>query len=243
MNRNIIKRNALIVSLVLGLALPLLAQDFPLEFSQIQDGVWLHRSYALYNGYRTPSNGLLVASTNGLVLVDTAWTPGETAQILAFAKNKLGKDISQCIITHSHADRAGGLDQVLAAGIPVLLNERTRALLKIPATDSRISNASNGLVRIDGLDCDIEFFGPAHAPDNITVWFPARRILFGGCLVKSLDSRDLGNTADADLRTWPIVLQAVIQRYGDARIVIPGHGQPGDAALLRHTLALCTGKP
>ena len=66
----------------------------------------------------------------------------------------------------------------------------------------------------------------------------AARVLFGGCAVKSADATDLGFVGDADLAHWPDAMRALQKRYASAAIVVPGHGDPGDGALLQHTLDL-----
>jgi hypothetical protein len=76
--------------------------------------------------------------------------------------------------------------------------------------------------------------------DNIVVWFPGPKILFGGCLVKSEAATDLGNTADADLASWPRAVKAVLDRYPTAALVVPGHGAVGTTAALTHTIDLLT---
>lgn len=86
----------------------------------------------------------------------------------------------------------------------------------------------------------IEVFypGEGHSPDNIVVWLPEYKVLFGGCLVKELDSKGLGNTTDANLEQWPISINKVLEKYPDAEVVIPGHGNWGGIELIEHTLEL-----
>jgi metallo-beta-lactamase class B len=80
--------------------------------------------------------------------------------------------------------------------------------------------------------------GPAHSLDNIVVWIPSERILFAGCMVKSMDSKNLGNTADGDTAGYPATIDMVIRKFPDAKIVIPGHDAAGGVELLRHTREL-----
>lgn len=86
----------------------------------------------------------------------------------------------------------------------------------------------------------IEVFypGAGHSLDNVVVYLPDRQLLFGGCLIRALESTDLGNVRDGDVQAWPQSVKRVQQRYPDARLVIPGHGQWGDPTLLQHTLTL-----
>ena len=65
-------------------------------------------------------------------------------------------------------------------------------------------------------------------------------ILFAGCMVKEYGARGLGNTADGDLREYPVTIDKVTARFPTAKIVIPGHGQVGGMELLRHTKELST---
>jgi len=59
-------------------------------------------------------------------------------------------------------------------------------------------------------------------------------------MVKSINSKDLGNTADGDLITYPKTIDKVINKFPTAKIVIPGHGQFGGLELLKHTRELST---
>ncbi len=55
-----------------------------------------------------------------------------------------------------------------------------------------------------------------------------------------MNAAGLGNTADADPAEWPKTLENVLKSYPSAKIVIPGHGNPGGIDLIRHTLDLLT---
>jgi metallo-beta-lactamase class B len=82
-------------------------------------------------------------------------------------------------------------------------------------------------------------FGPSHTVDNIVARIPSKKILFGGCMVKSQNARNLGNVADADEESWPGTLKKVKQTYPKAKVVIPGQGRPGGMELIDHTIELC----
>ena len=83
--------------------------------------------------------------------------------------------------------------------------------------------------------------GESHSPDNITVYYPGKKILFGGCMVKESSSANLGNTDDANLAQWPVSIERLMARYNETnvKLVIPGHGKAGDIRLLDKTLELC----
>lgn len=89
-------------------------------------------------------------------------------------------------------------------------------------------------------DETIEVFypGPSHSDDNLSVYFTKKKLLWGGCMVKSKESKTLGFTKDADLIHWPHALKKLLHRYTKTRIVIPGHGNPGGIDLIKHTLSM-----
>jgi len=80
--------------------------------------------------------------------------------------------------------------------------------------------------------------GPGHTVDNIVTWIAAEKVLFGGCLVKAGTAKTLGFTAEADLAAWPATLARVKNRFPSARLLVPGHGDPGGWELAENTLKL-----
>jgi glyoxylase-like metal-dependent hydrolase (beta-lactamase superfamily II) len=96
---------------------------------------------------------------------------------------------------------------------------------------------NEGVYILAGL-LEIFYPGPSHSRDNLMVYVPDKKLLFGGCAVKSIQSKNLGFTGDAVMAEWPISLNNVLNRYKDAVFVIPGHGEVGGLELIRHTLSL-----
>jgi glyoxylase-like metal-dependent hydrolase (beta-lactamase superfamily II) len=96
---------------------------------------------------------------------------------------------------------------------------------------------NEGVYILNGL-FEIYYPGPSHSKDNLVVYFPDKKLLFGGCAVKSIQSKNLGFTGDAVLSEWPKSLNRVLKRYNDALLVVPGHGEIGGLELLKHTLEM-----
>jgi metallo-beta-lactamase class B len=82
-----------------------------------------------------------------------------------------------------------------------------------------------------------EYFGEGHTKDNIVSYFPSEKVLFGGCLIKEVNASK-GYLGDANISEWSGTVQSVKRKYGNAKIVLPGHGKPGGMELLDYTIEL-----
>lgn len=215
------------------------AQAQQLEVRQLAKKVWVHTSYNTFKGTTYPSNGLIIATSEGVVLIDKAWGDEQTEQLLAWVKDNLKQPVKMCIVTHAHDDRMGGIPVLQKQNIAVYSSAQTARLA-----------AAQGLGKPDStLQLDKEFRvgaqklvafypGAGHTADNLVVYLPQQKVLFGGCLVKDAKATNLGNTADADLNNWPNAIQQVQQKFPMAKLVVPGHGQWSDQVALTHTLYL-----
>ena len=213
-----------------------------IELRQLRPDVWIHTSYYTYpGGARVPANGLVVREGDGLLLVDTAWGERLTRALLERIETELGLPVRRAVVTHSHYDRVAGVDVLEARRISVYAHSLTqrRAIGQgMPVPDTTLPNldAPGASIRLGAIE--IFFPGPGHAPDNLMVWVPSQRVLFGGCAVRAAASLTLGSVSDADLASWPEAIGRAQARYPEAEIVVPGHGDPGGADLLEHTMSL-----
>lgn len=220
---------------------PVAAPAVEVTLRPLADGVWLHTSRKRLEGVGWfPSHGLVVEGPRGLLLIDTAWGDAPTRELLALIRARLGRAPVAAIVTHAHDDRVGGLPALREAHVPVYATGATAA--RVAAQDGGVMEGAlaSPIDRRALAGEPVEVFapGPAHTPDNVVVWLPERGVLFGGCMIRPAGARALGNLADADLATWPASALRVAERYASARVVVPSHGDPGDASLLTETAAL-----
>ena len=216
------------------------------ELARLSDTLWIHTTYKeLAGAGAVPSNGLMLATAEGVVLIDTPWTPEATRTLLQWISSRLGKPVTDVILTHSHDDRTGGVAELApTTRIHALaLTSKLASARGVSFTAEAISEPEATLT-LGGSPLTVFSPGPGHAPDNVVVWLPAHRLLFGGCFVKSAAADDLGNVADANLAGWDVSLKTLrawvspLEMPARPVIVVPGHGGLGSAALIVHTQEL-----
>ena len=208
-----------------------------LEVQPLRPGIWMHTSYNTFDGVVYPSNGLIVREGDHLVLLDSAWGAEATEELLVWIDEEIGLPVDRALSTHFHSDRTGGVAVLEAAGIPVWSHPMTQRL-SAEEGNPVPPNALNGIEAPGSATrfgtVEVFYPGGGHARDNIMVWLPEQKLLYGGCAVRELATDNLGNTADADLTHWPRAIRNAQARYPGAETVIPGHGEPGGPELLEH---------
>jgi len=211
------------VVLLFTMTQQLVAQS-SIRIERIAPSVYVHTSYKSLGGQPFPSNGLLVETRKGVVLIDTPWDTVQTLQLLDWVSTNLKKPVVLAIATHFHDDRLAGTEILRQRGTKVICTALTAKLAKAegnPVPDAVLPNDST--ITLGGMRIDTFFPGAGHAPDNIVVWLPKQKILFGGCLVKSVEAATIGNIADANLSQWPLAIQRIHERYPTIKTIIPGH--------------------
>jgi len=210
-----------------------------IELINVSENTWLHKSFVEYEGRQVSANGLVINTTSGLILVDTPWTTEQTRELMKLTKDVFSKDFKKAIVCHAHDDTIGGIDVLIEENIDVLGIELT-----VKESKKNGFNPPNVIIdnEYDFTEGDtkvtVYYPGQGHAPDNIVVWLPTDKVLFGGCLIKSKESKGLGSIKDANVSEWPKSVTKVLERYVEVKHVVPGHGQVGDKALIEHTLQL-----
>jgi metallo-beta-lactamase class B len=208
------------------------------------------------------SNVLVVRMVDGTVVIcSSPFDTQATRTMLWWIRAALAPGRIIAINTHFHPDGTAGNEAYAEAGVETYATDLTQRLLAergaqiregaaaamngsalasrvlttriVPATHT-IKAAEGAVFTFGSETVRVIYPGPAHSPDNIVVHFPARGILFGGCMIKTGSS--IGNTDDADLGHWEAAVRSV-ETLG-ARVVVPGHGPDGGPETFRNTLVL-----
>ncbi|MCB0628307.1 MAG: subclass B1 metallo-beta-lactamase [Saprospiraceae bacterium] len=220
---------------------PIVIND-DLQLIPIMEGMYIHLSWTEVTGFgRVGSNGILYIRNGEALMVDTPMEEAQTIALSDYVRDNLQARISLVVPGHFHDDCLAGIPYLHSIGARSVANKRTKAICKAKGLviPQRTFNKRKQL-NFQGQKVGLHYFGPGHAPDNIVVWFPAERVLFGGCLIRSADFKGLGNTADAVVEEWAGTVRKVREAFPAVRFVVPGHGQPGEAALLDHTIELAS---
>ncbi|NUY80925.1 BlaB/IND/MUS family subclass B1 metallo-beta-lactamase [Flavobacterium sp. MAH-1] len=225
--------------LLLLLGLCCFAQNKPLEIYQLTKNTYVYTTYKNLDGNPFPSNGLYVVTDSGVALIDTPWDETQFQPLLDSIEKKHKQKVVLCISTHSHADRTAGLEYFRKKGIKTYSSVATKKLcIKNNEKQAEFTFSRDTIFKVGGRLIQTFYPGEGHTPDNIMIWMPESKVLYGGCFVKSIENSSLGNIADANLTEWPKSIRKAQKRFPDALTVIPGHFKWSGREALQHTIQL-----
>ena len=211
-----------------------------IELIKISDKAYVHVSFMDMPNYgRISANGLILINGNEAFLFDSPWTDSITMDLFSWITDSMKLKIVGFIPNHWHVDCMGGLGFLQKQKIESYANQMTIDIAKSKNLPVPLHGFKDSLqLQLGDIMINCYYLGAAHSLDNIVVWIPEEQILFAGCMVKSLDSKNLGNTADGDVIAYPKTIDKLINKFPLAKIVIPGHGQFGGLDLIKHTREL-----
>lgn len=210
-----------------------------LKFYHLSGDFYIYESFGSYQGQRIGANAMYLVTKEGVVLFDTPWDTAQFQNLLDSIAARHHQKVIMCIATHFHEDRSGGLEYYRAKGIKTFTTRKTDSISKI-----------KGMKRAEYLiDKDTTFHigqytfqtiypGEGHTWDNIVIWFPVERILYGGCLIKSASATSLGNLSEANINAYAQTIRNVQSRCRNPKYIITGHDDWTDTNSLKHTLKM-----
>ena len=162
--------------------------------------------------------------------------PGDEAARIALTVERVGLEISQIIVTHSHIDHVGAVAQLVDEYMcPVLMHEEAEAMLKtvpqqammmgmrfgkVPKVDRHVGDdevLEVGSLRLRSLNT------PGHAPGHLAFLVEDEGIVFSG------DALFAGSVGRVDLPggSMEVLMRSISERLlnlPDGTRVLSGHG-------------------
>lgn len=210
-----------------------------LKIEQLTENTFLHVSYLDTESFgKVACNGLVVIDKGEAILFDAPVSKADASELLNWITNTLKSTPKGIVATHFHLDCLGSLEEFHEREIPSYANNRTIALAKANnRTVPQYGFADSLTLKVGTKRVVSEYLGEGHTKDNVVGYFPSEKVLFGGCLIKETGAGK-GNLEDANVEAWPGTVARVKAKYGDADIIIPGHGKTGGQELLTYTIEL-----
>lgn len=213
-----------------------------LKISHLTGDFYVFTTYNLYKGNRIPANGLYVVTNNGVIMIDSPWDTTQFQPLLDSIWVRHNATVTLCIATHFHEDRTGGLTYYKQQGIRTYTTKQTDELSKkrgMNRAEFLITNDTT--LTVGPYSFQTYYPGHGHTSDNIVIWFEKEKILYGGCLIKSVDDNTLGNLADADVKAYATTLKNVRKKCKTPSYIIPGHNDWKSTRSLEHSLKMAEG--
>jgi metallo-beta-lactamase class B len=193
--------------------------------------------YVVEDTYYAAENAMVYVGRDHVTVIGATWSPETAALLVAEIKKVTSKPVTEVVLQNHDLDRTGGNATFKQIGAKIIAIQATSDLLAkegkgqiadtrkfapdypdvpIVLPDTIVGNdftLQDGAVR--GL-----WLGASHKPDDIFVWFPNEKVLYGGCALKPF----LGNTVGADLAEYPKTLAKLKALKLPIETIVAGHG-------------------
>lgn len=214
-------------------------QSDQLVVEKLKGGIYRHISFLSTEDFgKVRCNGMIVTSGKDALIVDTPTNDAVSKELIDWVEETLEKKVISVVTSHFHQDCLGGLGEFHTRNIPSFASFKTIELAQLHNNPMPQNGFGGSLeITVGQLTVLNQYLGEGHTVDNIVVYVPEKKVLFGGCLIKSMGA-EKGYLGDANIKEWPQTVTAAKSKFGSAKIVIPGHGPPGNLDLLYFTIAL-----
>lgn len=210
-----------------------------LKISHLSGDFYIFTTYQTYKGVKVPANGMYVVTNEGVILIDTPWDKTQLQPLLDHIKQKHNKDVKMSVSTHFHEDRTNGLELLRSKGVKTYTTKKTDELSQKNGYErAEFLLEKDTVFNVGQYKFQTFYPGEGHAPDNIVVWFPNEKILYGGCFIKSTEATGIGNLSDANISEWSKSIKKVQKKFKNPKFIIPGHDGWASTESLNHTLKL-----
>lgn len=214
--------------------------------------------YVVEDTYYAAENSMVYVGRDHVTVIGATWSPETAALLVAEIKKITSKPVTEVVLQNHDLDRTGGNAYFRQRGVKLIAIQATSDLLakegKEQIADTRKfapdypevpivlpdTIVGNDFALQDGAVRGL-WLGASHKPDDIFVWFPNEKVLYGGCALKPF----LGNTNGADLVEYPKTLAKLKALKLPIETIVAGHGAAvqGPDLIDRYLGFLATTKP
>ncbi|MGQ3055091.1 MAG: MBL fold metallo-hydrolase [Roseateles sp.] len=199
------------------------------------------------------SNAGVVVTPAGVIVIDALGSPALAESLLQAIRAVTPQPVRYVIVTHYHADHIYGLQVFKSRGATVIAHQAGRGYLQSDTAQLRLQASRNTLapwinartrlvpadrwlkedevLELGGVRLQLRHVGPAHTPEDLTVFVEGPRVLFAGDL--AFRGR-IPYVGQADSRGWIAALSRIIAAA--PAVIVPGHGPASTEALADLTL-------
>ncbi|MES2647283.1 MAG: BlaB/IND/MUS family subclass B1 metallo-beta-lactamase [Bacteroidota bacterium] len=210
-----------------------------LKITYLRENFYVFTTYNMYKGNSVSANGMYLVTDKGVVMFDTPWDTTQFQPLIDSIQIKHNKEVVICIATHSHKDKTAGLEFLKKRGVNTFTTRDTDSISKIKREKrAEFLLAKDSIFTVGQYNFQTYYPGPGHTPDNIVIWFEKEKVLYGGCLVKSVEATDLGNMEDGNLKEYPATIKNLQVKFQHPGYIITGHQSWNNNTSLEHTLNL-----
>ena len=210
-----------------------------LKITHLNGDFYIYTTYNTYKESKVPANGMYLVTNVGVAMFDSPWDTTQFQALLDSIKLRHNKDVVFCIATHWHDDRTNGLEYYKQKGIKTYSTTLTDNLSKKNKSNrAQILIQKDTLFNLGQYSFETYYPGPGHSEDNIVLWFNKEKILYGGCLIKGAEAKNLGYLADRNVREYETTLKKVQMKYLHPNYIIVSHHDWNSLHSLSHSIKL-----
>lgn len=215
------------------------AQAIKLKITPLTTNFFIYTTYNIYEGNPIPAHGMYLVTKEGVIMFDTPWDTTQFQPLLDSILLKHKQKVTTVLATHWHSDRTEGLEYYTKQGVKTYTTALTDELSK--KNNKKRANFliyNDTTFKIDQYSFEVYYPGEGHTKDNIIIWFEQEKILYGGCLIKGAEARDLGFLGDANTKAYEATLKNVQQKCKKTKHIIVSHHDWRNNHSLQHSIKL-----
>lgn len=210
-----------------------------LKISHLTGEFYIFTTYKMFGTKKQSANGMYLVTDSGVVLFDSPWDTSPFQPLIDSIKVKHNKKVVINIATHSHEDRTSGIDFYRKNGVKTFTTKLTDEIsIENERPRAEFLMKKDTIFTVGKYKFQTYFAGEGHTKDNIVIWFDNEKILYGGCLVKSIVAKDLEYVGEANIKEWSKTIKKIQKKFKNPKFIITGHHNWESTKTLQHTLKL-----